>query len=62
MVHLERNLISISLKEQLLARPAIEDLEKQGIKPRDGSKVRSLGFCSDFTRVFRLAPQTRTID
>lgn len=41
MVHLERNLISISLKEQLLARPAVEDLEKRGIKPREGSKVNS---------------------
>lgn len=40
MVHLERNLIAISLKEQLLARPAIEDLEKRGIKPKDGTKVR----------------------
>eukprot|EP00752_Nemacystus_decipiens_P012110 g10735.t1 len=40
MIHLERNLISISLKEQLLARPAVEDLEKRGIKPRDGTKAR----------------------
>ncbi|CAB1120233.1 unnamed protein product [Ectocarpus sp. CCAP 1310/34] len=40
VVHLERNLIAISLKEQLLARPAIEDLEKRGIKPKDGTKVR----------------------
>ncbi|CAM9810048.1 unnamed protein product, partial [Ectocarpus sp. 8 AP-2014] len=40
MVHLERNLIAISLKEQLLTRPAIEDLEKRGIKPKDGTKVR----------------------
>ena len=45
MVHLERNLISISLKEQLLARPAVEDLEKRGIKPREGSKVQSLEVC-----------------
>eukprot|EP00903_Cladosiphon_okamuranus_P008378 g8056.t1 len=40
MVHLERNLISISLKEQLLARPAVEDLENRGIKPRDGRKAK----------------------
>lgn len=42
MVHLERNLIAISLKEQLLARPAVEDLEKRGIKPKDGTKVRRI--------------------
>lgn len=41
MVHLERNLISISLKEQLLARPAVEDLEKLGIEPRGGIKVQT---------------------
>ncbi|CAN0158146.1 unnamed protein product [Pylaiella littoralis] len=40
MVHLEQNLIAISLKEQLLARPAVEDLEKRGIKPRSERKVR----------------------
>lgn len=44
MVHLERNLISISLKEQLLARPAFEDLERRGIKPREGGKVL---YCTD---------------
>lgn len=40
--HLERNLIAVSLKEQLLARPALQDLEKRGIKPKDGAKVASL--------------------
>lgn len=39
--HLERNLIAISLKERLLARPALEDLEKRGIKPQEGTKVKT---------------------
>lgn len=40
--HLERNLIAISLKEQLLSRPALHDLEKRGVKPKEGSKVTPL--------------------
>ncbi|CAM9115622.1 unnamed protein product [Laminaria digitata] len=38
--HLERNLIAISLKERLLARPALEDLEKRGIKPQQGTQTQ----------------------
>ncbi|CAM9536619.1 unnamed protein product [Scytosiphon promiscuus] len=40
MIHLERNLISIGLKEQLLARPAVEDLENRGIKPKEGTQTQ----------------------
>lgn len=32
---LERNLIANDLKQQLLVRPALEDLEKRGIKPQE---------------------------
>lgn len=39
-LHLERNLIAISLKERLLTRPALEDLEKRGIKPQQGTQVK----------------------
>lgn len=36
---LERNLISIGLKEQLLGRPALKDLERRGILPNDMTAV-----------------------
>lgn len=39
---LERNLIANDLKQQLLARPALEDLEKRGIKPNSARKASAV--------------------